>query len=62
MEYEIRPEPTARERDAIVAALERLLARDPVPAAYTSLWRDAGLRENVDEDEDDGAGAVRPPR
>jgi hypothetical protein len=51
VEYEIRPEPAPREREAIVTALQRLLAREPVPTAYTSSWRDAGLRENVGEDD-----------
>jgi hypothetical protein len=50
MEFEIRPEPSPEEREAVVAALERLLARDPVPAAYRSRWRDEAVRENVDAD------------
>jgi hypothetical protein len=51
VEYEIRPEPAPQEREAIVTALQRLLAREPEPTAYTSRWRDAGLRENVEEDD-----------
>ena len=50
MDYEIRPEPPARDRGAVVAALERLLAGDPVPPAYRSRWREEGVRENVDAD------------
>ena len=50
MEYEIRPEPRPEEREAIVLALERLLARDPTPPAYRSRWREAAVRENLDVD------------
>jgi hypothetical protein len=49
MEIEIRPEPGPAERQAILAALEELLAYNPVPAAYRSAWRDEGIRENVDD-------------
>jgi predicted nuclease of predicted toxin-antitoxin system len=37
-----------KEREAIEAALRRLLSRNSLPAAYTSAWRNAGLREAVD--------------
>src|SRR5215210_6499496 len=47
VDVQIRPEP--EERDAILAAVEALLKRDPAPAAYTSGWRTRGVRENVDE-------------
>ena len=47
VEFEIRPEPKPREREAVVAALERLLAGVRTPPAYRSRWRDAGLRENA---------------
>ena len=49
MEPEITPEPTPEERAAILAALERLLAEDSGPFAYRSAWREAGIRENLDE-------------
>ncbi len=48
MDVEITPEPGADEREAIEAALRRLIARGTLPAAYTSAWRKAGLREAVD--------------
>ena len=49
MEPEIRPAPEPEERAAILAALERLLQDERVPAAYRSAWREAGVRENVDD-------------
>jgi hypothetical protein len=62
MEPEIRPEPTPEERAAILAALERLLSDDSRPPAYRSAWREAGIRENLDESEDepDYGATVRP--
>ena len=48
MEFEIEPTPTPRERQAIEAALRRLMGRGAQPAAYTSAWRKAGLREAVE--------------
>ena len=36
----------------MVAAVEALLARDLLPAAYRSGWRLRGVLENVGEDED----------
>jgi hypothetical protein len=53
VEPEIRPEPSPEERSAILTALERLVADDPRPAAYRSSWRDAGVRENLDDSADD---------
>ncbi len=52
MDVDITPDPTPEEREAIVRALERLLAHGPneLPAAYRSAWRNAGLRENVERD------------
>jgi hypothetical protein len=47
MDMEIRPEPGPAERQAILAALEELLANDQVPVAYRSAWRAEGIRENV---------------
>jgi hypothetical protein len=54
MEAEIRPEPTPEERAAILAALERLFSNGLGSAADRSAWREAGIRENVDEPADDG--------
>lgn len=49
MEPQIRPAPEPEERAAILAALERLLHDERVPSAYRSAWREAGVRENVDD-------------
>lgn len=49
MEVEIRPEPDPAERRAILAGLQKLLAQDGVPSAYRSVWRAAGIRENVED-------------
>lgn len=49
MEIEIRPEPGPGEREAILAALEKLLARDGPPAAYLSAWRAEGIQENLED-------------
>lgn len=46
MDVRITPEP--EERDAVLAAVEALLARDPLPAAYRSIWRQRAIRENVE--------------
>jgi hypothetical protein len=51
VELEIRPEPSDEERAAITAALAA--AEDDLPAAATSRWRAAGLREATGRDEDD---------
>jgi hypothetical protein len=54
----ITPEP--EDRDAVLAAVETLLARDPLPAAYRSGWRLRGVLENVGDDEDqDDTGLPR---
>jgi len=50
VDVRIEPEPEREERKAIEIALRRLLARGTVPAAYTSAWRTAGLRDAVDPD------------
>jgi hypothetical protein len=50
VEVRITPEP--EERDAVLAAVEALLARDSLPPAYRSGWRLRGVLENVGEDED----------
>ena len=50
MEFEVAPEPTEDEREALFAALERLLGGGAVaePEQYRSRWRLAALRENVE--------------
>jgi hypothetical protein len=48
MGLEIKPQPTAQEREAIERALRKLIAGRSVPAAYESAWRQAGLREAVE--------------
>jgi hypothetical protein len=58
MDVRITPEP--EDRDALLAAVEALLARDPLPAAYRSGWRLRGVLENVGEgDDQDDAGRPR---
>jgi hypothetical protein len=49
MDAEIRPKPQADERAAILRAVEEQLAGDPRPLAHRSLWREHGIRENVDD-------------
>jgi hypothetical protein len=48
MDVEIKPEPAPDEREAIEAALRRLMGRGIQPAAYTSAWRKTGVRESVE--------------
>jgi hypothetical protein len=55
VDVEITPEPSEKERRAILAALERE-AREVAPS---SPWRQAGLGPGADEDEDQAAA---PPR
>jgi hypothetical protein len=54
VEPQITPEPTPEERAAIIAALERLQSEAVRPPAYRSAWRDAGVRENLDDSAEDG--------
>jgi hypothetical protein len=49
MRLEISPEPAPEEREAIEAALRKLIQGRTVPAAYESVWRQAGIREAVDQ-------------
>jgi len=49
VDVRITPEP--EERDVVLAAVEQLLSRDPLPAAYRSGWRSAGIEENVDQED-----------
>jgi hypothetical protein len=48
VDVEIRPEPQAEEREAILRAVEELV-RDSGPSSHSSAWREHGIRENVDE-------------
>ena len=45
----------------MLAAVEELLSRDPLPPAYRSVWRQRAIRENVEFSERYG-DAVRPLR
>jgi hypothetical protein len=49
VDVRITPEP--EERDVVLAAVEQLLSRDPLPAAYRSGWRAAGIEEYVGQDD-----------
>jgi hypothetical protein len=55
MEVQITPEPGPEEREAIEAALRRLLGRRTAPAAYSSAWRKTGLRDAVEPELQAGA-------
>ena len=50
MDVRITPEP--EDREPVLAAVEALLLRDSLPAAYRSGWRLRGVLENVGEDDD----------
>ena len=52
MDVRITPEPD--DRDAVLAAVQGLLARDRVPTAYRSGWREAGIRENLGDEQPQG--------
>lgn len=58
MDVRITPEP--EERDAVLAAVETLLARDPLPPAYRSKWRLRGIAENVADQDDAGLPRSNP--
>ena len=58
MDFEITPEPSSAEREALAAALQKLLSGETVPRAYLSPWRNAGIRENTGDD--DGYATARP--
>jgi hypothetical protein len=47
VEFEARPEPGPEQEEALMLALERLLAGEAVPRAYLSRWRAEGIVENV---------------
>jgi hypothetical protein len=55
MEPTIKPDPSADERAALLAALE-LLAEEGFPGVSRSGWREAGIRENVEETADGRPG------
>jgi hypothetical protein len=57
VDVRITPEPD--DRDAVVAAVEALLARDELPPAYRSAWWALGVRENVGADELQGETGLR---
>jgi len=48
VELELKPEPGPREREAIEFALRRLGGKGSLPRAYTSAWREAGIRAALD--------------
>jgi hypothetical protein len=56
VEAEIRPEPGAEERAAILHALEAELSPDGHPPAYRSAWRERGIRENSGDDDSETPG------
>ncbi len=59
MEFELPPELTESDREALLAGLEQLLARSDesiLPPANRSAWLAAALRENAG-DSGDGAPA-----
>ena len=51
MDFEITPKPSPAEREALAAALQKLLSGEVVPRAYLSAWRNAGIRENAGDDD-----------
>jgi hypothetical protein len=50
MDVEISPEPTPEEREALLAALEPMNR----PAREVSAWWEAGIRESVEEEPEEG--------
>ena len=50
MDVEINPEPTPEEREALLAAL----ARRNGGAGGASAWWEAGIRESVEEEPEEG--------
>jgi hypothetical protein len=47
----IEPEPDPKEQQALTLALERLVAGERLPAPYRSVWRQAAILENVEDDQ-----------
>jgi hypothetical protein len=63
--YSFRPEPDAADRDALVVALEGLLAGDEDRGSipYRSAWRRAALEEGVSRHEaDEPLGRLAPQK
>ncbi|HEX9415395.1 MAG TPA: hypothetical protein VF895_01665 [Gaiellaceae bacterium] len=59
MEIEFSPEPSGEERRALLEGLEQLLRQEgmrPLPAAYQSAWRQAGILDAME----DQAAVARP--
>jgi hypothetical protein len=56
VDIELTPDPAPEEREAIEAAVQKLIAGSSAPAAYRSAWRVAGIREAVE----DQAAEARP--
>ncbi len=50
MEIAFVPEPTPREREALVEALQALESASSAPPAYLSAWRSAALEPDADGD------------
>jgi hypothetical protein len=50
VDLEISPEPTPEEREALLAALARLNGK----AREASAWWEAGIRESVEEEPEEG--------
>ncbi len=59
MILEIKPEPSPEQRAAIFAAIVQLLAEEP---AGLSVWWEAGVREAVEDGEDEEPQATARPR
>ncbi len=60
MEIVAHPPLATSEREALERALERAGIRSAGPVAYTSPWRNAGLLEAVDADEEPAPYAPSP--
>lgn len=58
MDVRITPEP--EERDVVLAAVEALLGRNPLPTAYRSAWRLRGVLENVEDQDETGLPRSNP--
>jgi hypothetical protein len=55
VDVEIVPEPGPEDREALEQALRKLIAGRTLSPAYTSAWREAGIREAVEEVQTAGA-------
>jgi hypothetical protein len=52
VEFVVKPEPDPEEREALMLALQRLLAGADIPPAYRSRWRRDGIVENLGGEEE----------